>query len=182
MAPSLGRTAIVTALFKDEAGVERAYRAALARKYAQDDINLVMSEETRLRHFKSGQVAPDLADKAAQSTEEKPPDATELGGPAGGTAATIAPVIAAVGTVTLLPGLILAGPVAVALAAAGAVGIAGGLVGALTNWGIPKSRVEDYESHIRDGGILIGVKPRSDEDARCLEREWAAAGGTLVQS
>src|SRR5699024_5465601 len=97
-----------------------------------------------------------------------------LGGPTGGTAATIAPALAAAGTAALLPGLILAGPVAIALTAAAAVGITGGLIGALTNWGIPKGRVEQYEQSVRDGNILIGVKARSAEDARELQREWAA--------
>lgn len=182
MAPSIGSAAVVTALFKDAEGVERAYNAALARGYTQGDINLVMSEETRQRHFGANQVASDLADKAVTSTEKKHPGAQELGGPAGGTAATLAPALAAVGTAALLPGLILAGPIAVALAAAGAVAVAGGVVGALTNWGVPKAHVEEYESHIRQGGILIGVKPRSEEDARALKQEWQAAGGTLALS
>lgn len=173
---------LVTALFKEGSGVERAYRCAVARGYAPDEINLVLSEETRRRFFNTTQVSSDLADKAAESTEKKRSAATALGGPAGGTAATIAPAIAAAGAATLLPGVILAGPIAVALTAAAAVGVAGGLVGALTNWGIPKTRVEQYEQSIRDGGILIGVKARSEEDARELQREWAAAGGVAVQS
>lgn len=182
MAPSTGTAAIVTALFKDAAGVERAYHAALARGHTKGDINLVMSEETRQRHFNTDQVTTDLADKAVTSTEKKHPAAQELGGPAGGTAATIAPALAAAGTAALLPGLILAGPIAVAITAAAAVGVAGGLIGALTNWGVPKARVEEYESHIRHGGILIGVKPRSEEDARALKQEWQAAGGTFVMT
>jgi hypothetical protein len=78
--------------------------------------------------------------------------------------------------------LIFAGPIAVALAAGAAVGVAGGLVGALTNWGIPKTRVEEYESQIREGGILIGVETKSQDDATDLQNEWQAAGGTLVHS
>jgi hypothetical protein len=170
---------ILTALFSDAGGVERAYRAASARGYAEADINLVMSEETRQGHFAAGQVGSELADKAAISTEKNPPEGTELGGPAGGTAATVAPAVAAVGTVLLLPGLALAGPVAIALAAAGAVGIAGGLAGALTNWGVPKARVDEYETEIRNGSVLIGVKPKSEDDRRYLEQEWTAAGGLI---
>ena len=180
MAASIGNAAILTAVFKDAAGVERAYHATLARGYAPGDINLVMSEETRRRHFNADQVATDLADKATTSTEKKHPSGQELGGPAGGTAATLAPALAAAGAAALLPGLILAGPIAVALVAAGAVAVAGGVAGALTNWGVPKTRVAEYESHIRQGGILIGVKPRSEEDARALRQEWQSAGGTLV--
>ena len=186
MAPSIGNAAMVTALFNDAAGVERAYDAALSRGYGRDDINLVLSEETRRRHFTVGQVESELADKAAQSTEKSPEKkqraASKLGGPAGGTAATIAPALAAIGSATLLPGLIFAGPIAVALAAGAAVGVAGGLIGALTNWGIPKTRVEEYESQIRQGGILIGVKTRSDADTTYFQTEWQAAGGTLVRA
>lgn len=186
MAPSIGNAAMVTALFHDPAGVERAYDTALSRGYGQDDINLVMSEETRRRHFTADQVEGELADKAAASTEKntdkKQPAASKLGGPAGGTAATIAPALAAIGSAALLPGLIFAGPIAVALAAGAAVGVTGGLIGALTNWGIPKTRVEQYESHIRNGGILIGVKTKSDADTAYLQNEWQAAGGELVRA
>lgn len=182
MSSTASSAALVTALFKEASGVERAYRAALARGYEKDEINLVLSEETRRRHFNVDQVPSGLADKAAESTEKKRSVASELGGPTGGTAATIAPAIAAAGTAALFPGLILAGPVAVALTAAAAVGLAGGLVGALTNWGIPKSRVEGYEQSIRDGGILVGVKARTAEDARQLQQDWTEAGGEAVSA
>jgi hypothetical protein len=180
MSSTASNAALVTALFKDASGVERAYQAALARGYSQNEINLVLSEETRRRHFNVDQVPGALAEKAAKATEQKRSAPKELGGPTGGTAATIAPALAAAGTAALLPGLILAGPVAIALTAAAAVGITGGLVGALTNWGIPKGHVERYEQSIRDGNILIGVRARSADDARQLQQEWAAAGGQAV--
>ena len=173
---------IVTALFKDAIGVRGAYRVALDRGFKEDDIDLVMSETTQRQQFQPIQVGVKLADKAAESTEKSQPDATELGGPAGGTAATIAPAVAAVGTVMLLPGLALAGPIAIALAAAGAVGVAGGLAGALAHWGLPKTRVEEYEKQIREGAILMGVRARSDADRQHLEREWTAAGGVLTST
>lgn len=186
MAPSIGNAAMVTALFHDATGVERAYEVALSRGYSRDDINLVLSEETRRRYFTVDQVESELADKAAASTErntsKKQPAASKLGGPAGGTAATIAPALAAIGSAALLPGLIFAGPIAVAVAAGAAVGVAGGVIGLLTNWGIPKARVEEYESEIRNGGILIGVKTKSDADTAQLQNEWQAAGGALVRA
>jgi len=182
MTTSIGNAAMVTALFKDTGGVERAYHAALSRGYRTEDINLVLSEETRRKYFNVDQVETELADKAAHSTEKKQPAAAKVGGPAGGTAATIAPALAAIGSAALLPGLILAGPVAIALAAGGAVAIAGGLVTALTDWGIPKARLEEYESEIRRGGVLIGVRARDDADTAYLQNEWQAAGGLLVRA
>ena len=54
------------------------------------------------------------------------------------------------------------------------------LVGALIGAGIPEERVKHYEQGIKSGGILMGVRPRSDEDAGYFEREWTKAGGTHV--
>ena len=79
MSPTASSATLVTALFKDGSGVERAYHAALARGYAEDEINLVLSEETRRRHFNVDQVPSELAEKAAKATEKKRSAAKELG-------------------------------------------------------------------------------------------------------
>lgn len=174
---------MVTGLFTDSASAERAYRAAIDLGYKDSEVNLIMSEETRKRFFSSGQTDPALREKAKDAVEEGPSKpAHELGGPVGGTMGTVAPVLAAVGTLLLVPGVIIAGPVAVALTAAGAVGLTGGVIGALTNWGIPKDRVEQYEAEIRAGGVLMGVKPHSDEEASALETSWRASGARLLES
>ena len=70
-----------------------------------------------------------------------------------------------------------AGPIAVALAAAGAAGAAGALVTVFGDWGIPEDRVKGYETAIRAGRILMMVKARSPEDARALAEAWQRAGG-----
>jgi 5-methyltetrahydropteroyltriglutamate--homocysteine methyltransferase len=38
--------------------------------------------------------------------------------------------------------------------------------------GIPEDRAREYEEGIRNGGIVMGVRPRSDEDAEYFENEW----------
>ena len=50
--------------------------------------------------------------------------------------------------------------------------LAGGIIGALIGWNIPEERVKRYESGINEGGILMGVKPRSEEDASHFESSW----------
>lgn len=173
-------TPYVTGLFPDRDSAERAYQEAIDRGYDKDDMNVVMSDDTRKRHFSGddggavGGRQTELGNKAAEGAG--------IGAGIGGTIGAIAAAVAAVGTSIALPGLglVIAGPIAAALAGAGAGGAAGSLVGALVGWNIPEERVKEYESGIREGGILMGVRPRSDDDASHLEGRWRTASGTHV--
>ena len=69
-------------------------------------------------------------------------------------------------------GLLVAGPIAAALAGAGAGAVVGGGIGALVGAGIPEERVKEYESGLKNGGILMGVKPRTPEDRRYFDETW----------
>jgi hypothetical protein len=46
--------------------------------------------------------------------------------------------------------------------------------------GIPEERARLYDEGIRDGGIVVGVTPRSEEDAEYLEHEWTGAKGEQI--
>ncbi len=166
----------VTGLFPDRASAESAYQRAVDRGYKTDDLNLVMSDETRKKHFSGteGGRQTELGTKAAEGAG--------IGAGIGGTVGAIAAAVAAVGTSIALPGLglVIAGPVAAALAGAGAGGAAGSLVGALIGWNIPEERIKEYETGIREGGILMGVRPRSEDDATHLEQQWRDAKGQNV--
>ena len=165
---------MLTGIFNDRDRAERGYQALTARGYGPNDINVVMSDATRKKYFDSAAATTELGSKAAKGAG--------VGGAIGGTVGAIAAAIAAIGTSLVIPGLglVVAGPLAAALAGAGAGGAAGGIVGALIGAGIPEERVKHYEKGIKDGGILMGVKPRSDEDAADLQREWTTAGGEHV--
>jgi len=167
---------MVTGLFRDSESVERAYEVVSERGYGTADINVVMSDDTRKRYFSDDrQINTELGRKVEEGGE--------MGGPMGGTIGTIIPALIAVGVVALPGlGLVFAGPLAVALAAARAAGLTVGLIGALSDWGIPEERAKQYETGIRDGGILMGVRPRSDEDARHFKQQWEAIGGQHVHS
>jgi hypothetical protein len=177
-------TPYVTGLFGDRDSAERAYQEAIDRGYEKDDLNVVMSDDTRKRHF-SGDNDGD-GDVGGRQTElgSKAAEGAGIGAGIGGTVGAIAAGLAAVGTSIALPGLglVIAGPIAAALAGAGAGGAAGTLVGALVGWNIPEERVKEYESGIREGGILMGVRPRSDDDASHLEERWRNASGTRMMS
>jgi hypothetical protein len=138
----------VTALFTDRAQAEQAYQSLAARGYDVEDINLVMSDDTRKKYFASDRDT-ELGNKAAKGVG--------VGGAIGGTLGAIAAAIAAVGTSIALPGLglVVAGPLAAGLAGAGAGGITGGIVGALVGAGIPEVRVKHYEQGIKAGGTHV---------------------------
>lgn len=171
-----GNSRMVTGLFRDSESVERAYEVVSERGYGTADINVVMSDDTRRRYFSDDrQINTELGRKVEEGGE--------LGGPTGGRIGIIISAICAVGVVALPGlGLVLAGPLAVALAAAGTAGLAVGLVGALSDWGIPEERAKQYETGIHDGGILMGVRPRSDEDAQYFVQRWKAIGAQHLHS
>lgn len=156
---------MLTGMFSDREGTENAYHTLHERGYDRDDINLLMSEDTRKRHFADDDHS-DLGTKAAEGAG--------TGSAIGGTIGAIAGVVAAIGTSLVIPGLglVIAGPIAAGLAGAGAGGVTGGIVGALIGAGIPEDRAKQYESGIKSGKIVMGVHPKNDEDARHFESEW----------
>jgi hypothetical protein len=151
--PSNGRSRMVTGLFRDRDSAERAYESLSNRGYSTDEVNLVMSDETRNKYF---------SDKSTSETElgTKAAEGAGIGGAIGGTLGAIAAGIAAVGTSIAVPGLglVIAGPAAAALAGAGAGGAAGGLVGALVGWGMPEERVKHYEGRDKGRRYFVGSK------------------------
>lgn len=162
---------ILTGMFSDRESTERAYNTLQDRGYAKDDINLIMSDDTRKKHYSHEDDDSELGTKAAETAG--------TGSAIGGTIGAIVGVIAALGTSVVLPGLglIIAGPLAAGLAGAGAGGIAGGLIGALVGSGIPEDRAKLYESGVKEGNVVLGVHPRNDEDADFLEEDWRSNKG-----
>ena len=155
---------LLTGVFYDRETTEKAYRDLIDRGYTEQEINVMMSEETRDKYYKDGD--SEVGTKALEGTG--------VGAMVGGTLGAFIGGIAAVGSSLVIPGvgLVIAGPIAAALAGAGAGSLAGGLTGALIGWGIPEERVVHYEKGIREGGTVIGVTPKSEEDATFLENEW----------
>jgi uncharacterized protein YjbJ (UPF0337 family) len=158
--------------FADRESAERAYNSAIDRGYSRDDLNVIMSDDTRKRYFDNSTVETDLGSKALEGAG--------TGGAIGTLTGALVGAIAAIGTNVIFPGLglIVAGPLLGALTGAGAGGLTGGLVGALVGAGIPEDRAKEYEKDVRDGRIVMGVNPRTDEDADYIEREWQTHRGS----
>jgi len=156
---------IVTGTFNDRAEVERAYSKLEAQGYTKDDVDIIMTDETRKKHFSKGETK--VGNKALEGTG--------TGAIIGGGVGAAAAVIAAIGTSLVIPGLglVIAGPLAAAIAGVGAGGVAGGLIGALVGAGLTEERARLYEKDLKDGKIVMNVRPRNDVDARNFETEWS---------
>lgn len=167
----------VTGLYSTPESANKAYQDLTARHgYRPNDINVLMTDETRHRHF--GDVKPGTEFKTGSKAAEGAGKGAAIGG---GVGAALAAIFA-VGSSVVVPGLglVIAGPIAAALAGAGAGGATGGVVGALIGAGIPKDRAEAYERGLKEGGIVIGTRARDDKHAAELERDFGQYGGTNV--
>src|ERR1700690_3345209 len=121
---------MLVGMFVDRESTERAYETLHDRGYTKDEINVIMSDETRKKHFSGSVKNTEIGTKAAEGAGK--------GSVIGGTIGAIAGVIAAIGTSLVIPGLglIIVGPLAAGLAGAGAGSVAGGVIGALVGAGI----------------------------------------------
>lgn len=168
------RSNFLTGSFNDLASAERAYHLLRERGYADDEISIIMSEDSMKKYFSD-------KEKGESQFGNKAAEGAGAGAGIGGAVGAAAGIIVALGTSVVVPGLgfIVAGPIAAGLAGAGAGGITGGIIGALIGAGIPKERAEKYEKGIKEGNIVIGVQLRTEEDARYLEAEWGNYGHNI---
>jgi hypothetical protein len=163
----------MTGMFRDRESAEQAYASLTERGYTGDDISLLMSEEARRRHFPSDAPGTELGSKAAEGAG--------VGAAVGGGLGAALAALAAIGTIAVPGlGLVAMGPLAAALAGGAAGGVTGGIVGALIGSGIPEERARAYEEGVKQGGIVMGFPPRSEEDAEYFDREWRRYRGEQI--
>src|SRR5262245_1654592 len=159
----------LTALFKKREDADSAYEWLLKNGYNSSDVHLLMSEETRQKYHYAEATEP-------ETTEEDAVVGLETGAAVGGGLGAALGTVAAVGAAVIIPGMGLA--VAGPLAAAG--GLVGGALGALYGSSVPEEEAHELEQKIREGSILISVRPLSDEDTGLIESAWRERGGELV--
>lgn len=162
-APSLD---LITGLFRARQDAEKALHELEKRGYRREQVNVLMSDETR-RHFaEEAQLAPSMAEKAAEGAG--------VGSAVGGVAGAIIASLVALAAPIVLPGvgLVVSGPLVAVLAGAGVGGLAGGILGSLVGLGIPESHAKIYDLGLREGGVLIAVQPRTAADAKAIADDW----------
>lgn len=162
---------MVTAVFRDPVNVRAVYEYICARGYRDDEVNLLMSDKTRAEYYAH-------TPEGKHTTGTHATEGMGVGGAVGTIAGSGLAAIAAVGTTLAIPGLglVIAGPVAAALAGA----VAGGVVGGLVGLGIPEENAEAYHAALREGGVVIGVEPRDNNEARELRETFEKHGGENI--
>lgn len=145
MAMEEGRREYLVGLFYDRQAAEEAYEDLKEAGYARDEINVIMSNETRHKYYPADQ------DKGERS---------EMGNNA----------VEGMGIPGL--GLVIVGPIAGAIAGIGAGGLTGGIVGALIGSGISEERAEHINRELNQGKILLSVRPRNFDDVVRFTRKW----------
>jgi hypothetical protein len=169
------RGKMVTAVFRDRNRAQDAYDRLVQRGYTSDELNVIMSEATRAAcvegrqdHFRN---AGNLATEGMG-----------VGGAIGTAVGATVAALAAIGTSVALPGLglIVAGPAAAAFAGAGAGALTGGVLGALIGAGFTESNAQAYQDLIREGGVVVGVVPRNEQDAHDIQAEFEELHGENV--
>jgi len=160
---------LTTELFNDKDSAERAYTKALDQGYRPEDVNVVMSDDSRKKYYDSALVEKVPGNDALEGAG--------VGGAVGAVVGGTLGALAAIGTSLVIPGLglIIAGPLAAGLAGAGAGGVSGGLIGALVGWGIPQDKARIYEEGIKNGGIVLAVD--KNEKLPPLDEDWRTYSG-----
>ncbi len=136
---------LVIKTFAREDDAERAVRTLIDAGFTQEQISIVAKERERAQ-----QVAEDTGTEVGKGAGIGAATGGILGGLAGllvGAASLAIPGI----------GVVVAGPLAVALSGAAAGGLTGGLAGALAGWGVAEDEAEQYQRRLEAGDILVVV-------------------------
>lgn len=172
--PSTTSRLAVVGVFTSPAEAERALDALKAAGIGPEQVSVVAKDP--------GQTAELI--EAPSSTDGGIGQGAGTGAITGGIFGGLGGFILAISALPL-PGIgpvVGAGIIAAALLGAGLGVSAGGLVGALVEEGVNEEAAREYEAHIGQGSILLGVRARDVEEARQAYHTFSAYGGQVVRA
>jgi hypothetical protein len=167
---------MVFGVFTSKADAEGCFDALLAKGFPSADINVMMSDATRDRYF-AGTPSAKGGKAGTLATE-----GMGVGGAIGTAVGATIAAVAAVGTSLALPGLgiVVAGPIAAALAGGGAGAVAGGLIGGLAGLGMTEQNARRYNEALANGGVVLSVRTDDTKSAREAQTLMVEYGGEEV--
>jgi hypothetical protein len=145
----------VSGIYDSRAAAEQAIQALLDGGFAKERVSLLIAGKHRDRHFKNVEHVENVSERS---------NAGE-GAAIGGLLGALVGGLAAVASLAIPGGILVAGPIAAAIGG-GTAGLAGGsLLGALVGAGIPEAEARYYEQELGRGGILVSVEAENDRAA-----------------
>jgi hypothetical protein len=145
-----------TNIFYEQTPAEAAIDRLYSLGYGKGDIGVMMDDKTHERAL-------------ASYTLAKGSEGVATGATIGGALGALIAGIAATGSIAVIAGTggaaapFVVGPLAAALAGLGVGATSGGIIGGLIGLRVGETRAKEYEQGIREGGIVIAVRPKSKE-------------------
>lgn len=195
----------VVGVFRSRHDADACFSALLNRGYAPSEVSVMMSDKVRARDYAwkesavgaaaaRGSVLPrntspepslpegERSVSTGSQAHSKAAEGTALGGSIGTAVGAGLAALAAVGTTLAVPGLnlVVAGPIVAALAGGGAGAVTGGVIGGFIGMGIPEQDAEVYNKALADGGVVMGVKARTADDAKDVKALMLSHSGEQV--
>ncbi len=150
-------------LFRNQKDVENAINELGENGFSSKDISIVMKDQG-------------VAKVLAKNTGTNVAGGLATGVATGGVLGGVAGLLVGIGAIIIpgLGGVLIAGPIAVALGLTGATAstvtgaltgaLAGGLLGGLIGLGLPEQEARIYETDIKQGAILLGIPTTSPSE------------------
>jgi hypothetical protein len=160
-----------TAIYRDHIPAQEAVERLHGLGYERDDISVMMEDKTREKAFSA-------------LTNAKGSEGIAAGATIGGVLGAIVAGMTATGSVVAIAGTgglaapLVIGPLAAALAGLGAGALTGGIIGGFVGIGIGEHRAKEIEKGLRDGGILVAVKPKTHEHRKDVRNAFGEHADT----
>jgi hypothetical protein len=157
-----GKNTAVFGIYRDSVELGGGLEALKSAGFRGTDTSVLMPENVGTKDF-------------VHRKETKAPEGATTGAASGAVIGGALGWLAGIGALAI-PGvgpLIAAGPIMAILAGAGAVGVVGGIAGALIGLGVPEYEAKRYEGRVKSGGILVSV--------HCDHSDWVKRAKTILE-
>jgi len=149
-------------IYPDRPAVEETITQFLHAGFRKADVSALFPENPGSKDF-------------GHEKGTKAPEGASIGGIVGGIVGGVLGWLIAAGWINIpaWSALTAAGPVVAALAGVGALGVVGGIIGALIGMTIPEYEAIRFAGRIREGGVLVSI--------HCDNHRWASRAKAILE-
>lgn len=163
----------VVGVFTDQQDAQRALSELKQAGFSPDQVSVVAKDTRETK---------EMVDKSDMPGAET--TGAGVGALLGGLTGGLAGWLVGIGALAI-PGIgpvVAAGALATTLGGAAVGAVAGGLIGALVGAGVPEEHARGYETHVREGRILLTAHAETSAEAQAAKAAFDRFNGTDVRS